>query len=109
MNAIEDKEQELYQLQIDMAEIRAQIDREKYKARDEDRKPDFVWMARAKHALRIKGAQHQQLQKEIGAAKKAERRAVNNTMERRFVDIARQRLDPEVFEEYWREATEMHT
>lgn len=57
------------------------------------------WRIRAKHCLGKLLQRRQQLQQAIGAARKQERVLRNNTFERKFMDIAKERLDASVFSE----------
>jgi hypothetical protein len=89
-----------------IAGIKAQLEAAKGKAVANGEYSDPDWFSRAQFALRMKGREHQMILTEIAARRKEEKRKANDTVERRFIDVARRRLDPELFGELMREAQE---
>lgn len=89
------------QIGLDLLNIKNQIEEAKAKAAVEGIYAPADWMARAKHALRLKGLQHQYLLREIAKRKKNETRIANDKLskefERRFIAVAKNMLPEEVF------------
>lgn len=97
-------ENRLAEVTEEIAQIKTQIGAAKAEAAATGNYADRDWFLRANHALRMKGREHQLLQTEHGKRRKAVRRDFNARVERAFIDVARRRLDPELFSEMWSEA-----
>lgn len=80
-----------------LAVLKTQLEAAKVKARTTGDFSDSEWFNRTSHALRMTGREHQQVIREIGDRNKAARREQGNRLERKFVEIARSRLDGELF------------
>jgi hypothetical protein len=89
---------------LDLAEIKAQIEHAKGVALQDGTYADAHWFARATRALRVKGAVHQLLLRELARRKKEERRRYNARLERIFIDVARMHLDDGTFKRIMNEA-----
>lgn len=98
-------EKRLGEVMRELAEVKTQIDFAKSEAAENGNYSDPDWFNRARHAVRMKGREHQLIQAELGKRKKDERRAFNAKAERCFIDAARRRLEPELFADLWAEAT----
>lgn len=97
-------EKRLRAVMQELAEVKTQIDFAKSEAAETGNYSDADWFNRARHAVRMKGREHQLIQAELGKRKKEERRAFNAKAERCFIDAARRRLDPDLFSDLWAEA-----
>jgi len=97
---------ELNQLQRDKDNIQSQIDNAKRQARAEGIYSDRDWLQRAESAARTKGRQIAQLQVELGAAVKAERRQVGESFERTFMSVAKKLLPEPVYLEIMKQTSE---
>ena len=89
-----------------LASVKTQLEFAKSEANETGNYSDSRWFNSARHAARMLGREHQMVMQELGRRRKAERRAFNASAERRFVDIAKIRLDPELFDSLWRDASE---
>jgi hypothetical protein len=98
----------LSEVLAEMAGIKFQIESAKTKQIDDGIDIDKDWLNRANMALRLKGREQQVLQIEFGKKRKEERRAINLSMERMFIEICRARLDESLFSEIWEEAKYNH-
>jgi hypothetical protein len=94
------------ELEIKKDNIKHQLDRAKAEAVEDDIYAPAAWFADAQHALRCSSREFQKVVKKIADAKKDQRRRTNQAMERTFVDVCRERLDKEQFQEFWRIAME---
>lgn len=83
-------------IELEISSIRTQIGRARAEARKSGRFADAAWWSKVHQALRIKGRQCQQLQKELGRLKTARHRSV----ESHFFDVARERMDDANFKVY---------
>ena len=70
--------------------------RARHHATGEYADPD--WYHRATTRLRFTGVEHQRVTRRIAAMKREQRQAQAAKVERAFVDIARERLDPIIFD-----------
>lgn len=103
---IEALEKRLAEVTEELARVKTQLDFAKSKAavtRDFSNKD---WFNRARHAMRMKGREHQLILAELGKRRKAERSARNDSVERRFMQVAKRRLAPSLFMELVAEAEE---
>lgn len=91
-------------LQNDLGRIKAHIELAQAKRRTSGQFADPVWFANAKIALRHKGAIHQKLQKRLGELNRQEKQTRGSDFEKRFIEVARRRLTPEVFSAIFNEA-----
>lgn len=89
------------QIELDLLNIKNQIEAAKAKAAVEGIYAPADWMVRAKYAMRLKGTQHQYLLREIAKRKKNESMIKNDKLskefERRFIAVAKNMLPEEVF------------
>jgi hypothetical protein len=77
-----------------LGRIKYQIDLAKARKEETGERSDRNWFARAKAALRVNGAKHQQVLRDIKELKKV---LYSRNWEKHFVDIARDYLDNETF------------
>lgn len=84
----------------DMASIRYQLETAKSAAVMDGAYADPDWFRKASYALRMKGAQQQAIQTEVGRRK----RLVQSSLETWFVRIAREILEEDLFNEIMEEA-----
>jgi hypothetical protein len=89
----------------DLASIKLQITKAKSLAAVEGKYADRDWWVRVNQALKIKGRQSQQIQKAIGLANKKRKQEHQLRFERRFMEIAKQELEPEVFQRIMSQVT----
>lgn len=101
----EELDERLRAVTRELAEIKTQLDFAKSDAVENGNYSNPDWFNRARHAVRMKGREHQLIQTELGRRKKGERRAFNTNMERYFIDAARRELEPHMFSRLWAEAT----
>lgn len=94
---LHDMEKRIDVLAEEMASIRAKVEKAKAGFRATGQYADPVWFAKAKAALRFKGVEHQQLQREAGRLRAIERAATAVRTETAFIDIAREQLPAETF------------
>ena len=87
-----------------LASIKTQLDFAKSDAAAAGDFSDRDWFNRARHAVRMSGREHQLLMQELGKRRKAERRARNDALQHRFMEVARRRLDQGLFRELVAEA-----
>ena len=87
-----------------LASIKTQLDFAKSDAAAAGDYSDRDWLNRARHAVRMSGLEHQLLMQELGKRRKAERRARNDALQNRFMEVARRRLDKGLFRELVAEA-----
>lgn len=92
--------------EVGLARMKQQLDTAKARAREDGEYADSDWYVRTKYALRMKGLTHQQILSELARRRKAEKATTGNSVQDRFVDICRRRLDPEFFAELLQEAKE---
>jgi len=100
----EELEAHLHELLEKIASIKYQIDTAKSKCAETGDYSDNDWFNRAKYALRMNGREQQIVQAELAKRRKAKRRQYNNTVERNFMEVAKRRLDPDLFKEFVSEA-----
>ncbi len=81
-------------------QIKNQIDRANADYKSEGIPIDFKWLANARHALRMKGQQHNRLARRISKIK-------NRSLASYFIDVAKRDLDEQDFKEMMEEAKEM--
>ena len=84
--------------------IKNQIDIAKSESQSKGEYSNIEWFNKARAALRISGNQHQRVLRELGKRNKMVKDAVNNSFDTRFVNIAREKLGSELFEEIINEA-----
>lgn len=77
-------------LETEITSIRTQLARARADSRERGRFANVLWWCKIHQALRIKGRQCQQIQLELGRMRAAHQHSV----ERHFLDIARERMDP---------------
>lgn len=86
------------QLEADMVEIRQQLEKLYIQGPNGlPRTPDPDWRVRAQAALRYKGAEHQNVLRRIGQLGRQVRRQQQSTVEKAFLEIARELLAPAIF------------
>jgi len=90
-------------LDEEIARIKAQLELADLNRREFGEMADPDWYRRAKYALRIKGIRVQAIQTEL-AERKGEHRI---SLETRFIEVARDELDKEVFENIMEQARMM--
>jgi len=95
--SIELLQQELDQLQLDENKIKVQIEYAKQIANSQGIYSDAGWYSRAMYSLREKQRQIQKHLQEIAGRKKAFRRMINNSFERKFLQVCKKRLDKELY------------
>jgi hypothetical protein len=88
----------------EIAAIKEQLERAKVQAATGGGYADPSWFSRAQSALRFKQRRHQQLLRELGKARKAERAAKQIEYEQAFIGVARERLSPALYEQIVSEA-----
>lgn len=93
-------------LETDIAVIRTQIESARQKCAITGIYEDAEWYNSATTALRFKGLAHQKILRRIGELNRKKREARLNRREIFFVDIAKRRLSPEIFESILCEALE---
>lgn len=86
-------------LLLELAKINTQVDRAKSNAAATGNYSDRDWFQRASAARRLHGVEQQLIQAELGKRRKAERRAINNRIEGRFIEVAKRKLDPQLYQE----------
>lgn len=91
------------EIEIEMIKMKAQIAAAELSHYATGERSDWRWLANAKTALRFKGQAHQMVLRRLGEHKKRERADDVGT---RFIDIAKRRLDPVLFESLLNEAKE---
>lgn len=101
----EDLCSEKEQLEIDMANIRNQLEFANAHRRETGEYVDYNWYYNAKHALRMRGISHQKVIRAIASIRKEEKAIARKDTLERFVDIARVRLSTEMFKEIMAEAS----
>ncbi len=82
-----------------IAALKLQLDTAKGKAWTSGEYSDPDWFNRANYALRMTQREHQQVQRDIG-----EKNRRVGAVEQRFMDVARRRLDPDLFHSLMDEA-----
>lgn len=92
-------------LQGEIADIKAQIEGASARAASSGDYSDRDWYIRAKHALRHRTIEHQQVLKMIGERNRNIRKQRHEAAERRFIQICRNRLPQDVFNRIWDEFT----
>ena len=95
---------------LKIAEIKGQIEMVEAQHEDDGLPIDKTWRARAKHALRMFGAEHQRLTR-LASAKKRELQEEKKTgletrRERMFIAAAKRRLLADVYQAIWDEVDE---
>jgi hypothetical protein len=105
MSKISDLEREQTDLETDMVGIRGQLSAAMAQYTKHGEYADPVWFQSAKHALRMKGLRHQQVQRELAALRRLEKRSTQSIADH-FLTIAREQLEPDDFREMWDEALE---
>lgn len=76
-------------LDREISSIRTQIMRVRLEARKTGHHADAAWWSKVHQALRIKGRQSQQVQKELGRLRVTRQRSV----ESHFLDVVRERME----------------
>ena len=105
--SLDDLEDLREQLLDEIHDIKGQIEKAKSKAASAGEFADRDWYHKANHASRNKSRQYQKVVREISNRKKAERARSNNSPEKVFIQVAKRRLDEEVFADMWAEAKEI--
>lgn len=77
----------------EMQSIKTQLGHAKAEAHETGCFSDRRWFQGAQHALRMKGVEHQKLEREIGKRKKAERVAKNQEFNQAIVTVAKKKKD----------------
>lgn len=83
-------------LELDLVRIKTQLE----DARSREVAGEYVdraWFQATRTALRFKGAVHQRLLRRFGELKRAGRASREESLERKFIEAARRRLEPETF------------
>lgn len=81
----------------DMASIKMQLDHAKAVPKDER---DREWMAKARHALRMKGIEHQRVLTHRSALKKEVNAIQNASFERAFIRVVKGAVDEGTFAQW---------
>lgn len=87
-----------------LAHLKSQIEGAKANAAATGDYSDRDWYNRANLAYRMVAKEHQTCLREIGERNRARRRANGDSVDRRFISIARHRLDPDLFKSIMDEA-----
>jgi hypothetical protein len=95
----------LEQTNIEIARIKGQLEIARAQQKATGQYADPLWYAKASGALRFKQRDSQAIQSRLGELKEERRRRASRE-EAKFIEIARRRLDPALFEEIKREAEE---
>lgn len=90
-----------------IASLKSQIDTAKAKAATCGDYSDREWFNRINYALRMTGKEHQQVIREIGERNKLVRREQGSRVEKKFIEVARRRLDGELFSSIMEEARDV--
>jgi ribosomal protein L29 len=91
-------------LQENLAAMRAKESSVKATQADTGEYADPVWFAKLRTAIRYKGIEYNMAVKEKADRSKSKRRATATTFERKFMKVAKRRIEEELFAEIWREA-----
>ena len=91
--------EERVQLELDLANISAQINYAQVEVYKNGKPSDPEWFASAQSAKRYKGFQHQQIIREIAVRERAQKKARQETIDRAFVNAAKSVLDADKFYE----------
>jgi hypothetical protein len=102
-DTVESLKAALEEVNTDIARIKSQLETARAKKIATGEYSDPLWYAKASGALRFKQRESQTLQAKLGELKK-QRRDQAFRVEARFVEIARRRLDPVLFQEIKDEA-----
>lgn len=102
----EELQARLDEVSEELASIRLQVDTAKSRARAQGEYSDPDWFHRAQFALRMKGQEHQRIQRELSRRKKRAREHADNSIGECFIRAAKRRLDEEVFTDIMAEAKE---
>lgn len=102
----EELERELPEVVRKLASIRTALDTAKSNAIVDKQYSDKDWFNRTKFALRMTGIEHQAITRELGKRSKEDRQRRNDSMERRFMQVAKRRLNHELFMDMVAEAEE---
>ena len=97
-------EAERDEVELALVQIKAQINGAKANRIGTGEYSDPDWWHRAHTALRYKGQRHQWLLRTIAEAKRKSKSTTTKSLESRFVDAAKRRLDSSLFEELIEEA-----
>lgn len=95
----------LEQTNMEIARIKGQLETARAQQKATGQYADPIWYAKANGALRFKQRESQAIQSRLGELKE-ERRQRASREEMKFIEIARRRLDPALFEEIKRESEE---
>ena len=96
-------------LDSEMADIKLQLEQARLIKHQTGQYAEREWYLRANNALRGKGLESQAIQLELSRRKEKQRNKRPDTLEGRFVEIARQKLAEEVFTDILSEARELTT
>jgi len=94
-------------IQLEINRIVFQLDSAKAKVRLRGEYSDSDWYGRASSVLRSKRVQVQILTRKLQELKTLEKREYNNQVERRFIEVAKRRLDRELFLSFMVEAKDL--
>lgn len=93
-----------------LADIRTQLDTAKSRVHIDGVYADADWYRRAEAARRMAGVEHQTVLRLLGERKRAAKQQAHQRSQelqgRRFIEVARRWLEPDVFIAIMREATE---
>lgn len=92
------------ELELDLSKIKAQLEDASMKRSTTGEYADPHWFSSARAAQRFKGAAHQRLLRRLAELKRAGRASREWSMERKFIEVARRRLEPETFDSILAEA-----
>ena len=96
------------ELEIKIITIKGQVELAKSEAKVAGEFSDIYWFNKAKQALRISGQQHQFIIRELATRRKEKKKIEDNSVENHFVNIARSKLDEDVFLNILQEAVDAH-
>lgn len=105
--AIQDIQSKTDEVLEAIARMKAQIDYAKVSKIETGEYADPAWFAKVNSALRFKQIEHQKLIREAAQLKKEKNRQYANDIHRVFVDLAKTRLNGDVFSSLLNQATEI--
>lgn len=94
---LEQMEERVDNVLMSLHRVTRKIDEAKITAAATGVYSDTEWFIKATAAKRAKALEHQLLLKEIAARKREKRRENNDSLERLFIDVARDRLPYDIF------------
>lgn len=94
---------------LEMANIKVQLEAARFQARATGVYSDPKWYARAQYALRARGREAQRIQVQIGEMGRLLRKLNAAQLDQCFVESARKLLDQDVFSNVWNQARKLST